>query len=547
MRPQGYHITWPSAAAFGMAGSMTTRTGHRHGRNPQSVLLRLTAVTALLLPLGLGCSAPDTTPESDPAEEGIPDVAMPPAGGPKLVMTSDRIIVRDRPSHAGAPLGTLRLGATVVRAAEPYSRKKCAGGWYPIRPRGFVCAGQEASTDENHPARMAAGAGPQLDQALPYRYATVKRGAAVAYDLLPTAELQAATEPKRKRGKVANEPLQMGALDIPLNEQFLPTGPPVMMPDGIGVGEDGRRSRDAFFSFGDSEPTVEVGEGLLGGSETRVLKARSGVALSNAFALGGADDVRTFGMQPDGRVVPTDRLQPVLGTTWHGMPLGEAGLPVAFALRRGVSLYHLERGKATLQDDELDPRQAIALTGRFRTVNGIKYYFLTDYELWVRAKNVIVIPKRHKYPDFASGDQKWVDVSLANQTMVAWRGKTPLYATLISSGRDQLGDPAEGPSTKQGVFHLKSKHVSLTLDPREVEQRYAVGEAPWVLEFEEGFWITGCYWHSRFGEPRGFHNLAMAPVDAHWLWNWVDPQVPQGWHSVMIDEKDINTVVYVHR
>ncbi len=525
---------------------MTTTTGCSHRRcKPLRRLPWRLLVTTLLAPLALACSAPETTVAVE-EEEAIPEVAMPPADGPKLVMTSDRVIVRDRPSHAGAPLGVLRLGALVTRAEQPYSKKKCPGGWYPIRPRGFVCAGSEASLDENHPARFVAAEGAHLDRALPYRYATVRRGAAVAYEALPSAEQQAATEPKR-RNAPADKVLSMGANDVPLDDHFAPAGPPVIMPDGEGVGSDGRRRRQRYFQFDAGALPLEVGASFVAGKDTRVLKARSGVALSNDFDLGEGDG-RHFATLPSGRVVPTDRLNPALGTAWHGIALaGGAGLPVAFALRRGVSLYHLEKGKATRQDEQLDPRQPIALTGRFRTVSGIKYYFLRDDQLWVRAKSIILIPKRHKFPDFAAGGQKWVDVSLANQTLVAWQGHKAMYATLISSGRDQLGDPAAGPSTKQGVFRLQSKHISLTLDPREVEQHYSVDEAPWVLEFDEGFWITGCYWHSRFGEARGFHNIAMAPVDAHWLWHWSAPQVPTGWHGVMIDDSAANTVVYVHR
>jgi hypothetical protein len=40
----------------------------------------------------------------------------------------------------------------------------------------------------------------------------------------------------------------------------------------------------------------------------------------------------------------------------------------------------------------------------------------------------------------------------------------------------------------------------------------------------------------------------MSPVDAHWLWHWAGPEVPEGWHSLRIDEDaEDNAIVYVHK
>src|SRR5690606_26826965 len=157
----------------------------------------------------------------------------------------------------------------------------------------------------------------------------------------------------------------------------------------------------------------------------------------------------------------------------------------------------------------------------------------------------IYLPKRHEFPDFATPDQKWLDVSLATQRMIAWKGKTPVYATLISSGEDRVGDPEQGPATKQGVFHIRAKHITRDVDDREVRNRHSVTEAPWVIEFDEGFFITGCYWHGQFGESRSYHNIALSPIDARWLWHWTAPDVPEGWHSARFDDGEPSTVIYI--
>jgi hypothetical protein len=501
------------------------------------------SLLAALLVGAAGCSSAEELPE-EPNDDIIPELPVPAANGPKLVVVRHRLLVRDRPAMSGKVLGTLRAGAQVARAEEPYSTRGCAGGWYPIRPRGFVCAGEGASTDTQSSVAIALAAGPQLDRALPYRYAQIARGAAVAYGALPSAEAQAEAEPKLKRyGKSSKngEPLGTGANDVPLGESGLPGGLPVLAPNGQGVGEDGRRTAASWFSFGEGL-TLEPGTALdPAAAATRVLKRHSGVAIAHTATVGQ----RVFGVMPDGRFIPTDRLKPALGTSWHGVDVSKIGLPVAFAIRRGIRAYEMGKGKAIASEDDFEPREPIPLTGRFRTLAGQRYYFTRD-DQWVRHRDIILINKRNKYPDFVTAETKWVDISLANQTMVAWQGKKPLLATLISSGKDRLGDPKEAPSTIQGTFRVRSKHVTQNVDDREVGQSYSVTEVPWALEFAEGFSLTGCYWHGTMGEARSYHNVALAPVDAHWLWQWNDTEVPEGWHSVQLDEQAEATSMVVH-
>jgi hypothetical protein len=389
-----------------------------------------------------------------------------------------------------------------------------------------------------------------MERAMPFRYARVNNGAAVSYGTVPTREEQAKAEPKlgtHKKDPV--ERLGAGSNDVPLDDEHRPTGVPVVMPNAEGVQSNGYRTNESWFHF-DDMPTLAPGTTLLSGhpsaTQTRVLKRLSGVALLGAFVAGG-EKPRSFGITPEGRFVPLDRLIPSMGTAWHGLYVHDRELPVGFALRRGVRGWTLEKSKATKADEELQPGQPINLTGRFRTVNRLKFFETID-KFWVRHKDLIMIYPRNKYPDWAAGDQKWLDVSLANQTLVAYQGRKPLLATLISSGKERLGDPQTGPSTIQGVFRLRKKAITADIDDREVDQRYSVQDAPWVLEFAEGFSITGAYWRRVFGEARSHHNVALAPVDAHWLWHFTDPQIPDGWHSINIaEDADDNTIVYVHK
>jgi lipoprotein-anchoring transpeptidase ErfK/SrfK len=207
----------------------------------------------------------------------------------------------------------------------------------------------------------------------------------------------------------------------------------------------------------------------------------------------------------------------------------------------------MEQHKVIKTDEEIDVRQPVQLDGRYRTKYKIRYFKLKEGDLWVRFKDLIYVPKRHEFPDFAGTNQKWIDVSLATQRLIAWQGKTPVFATVISSGEDRIGDPETGPATKQGVFRIRAKHITANIDDREVRHRYSVTEVPWVMDFEEGHAITGCYWHEQFGESRSYHNIALSPIDARYLFNWAGPTVPEGWHSANFDENDAGAIIYVHK
>jgi hypothetical protein len=528
---------------------------HAHG-NPQTgpaAARRLTPLAALLVGV-VACSGTEPPTSDQDEEDVVPQVEVPAADGPKLVVLQPEVAVRERPAGSGKVLGYLRTGARVARSTEPYSKKGCDGGWYAIRPRGWVCAGADVSLDLESPIARALPGGPAIDRPMPYRYARVRRGAAVVYGALPSLAEQLAAEPKLKK-RSAPEPSRMGTgpNDVPLHaESHRPQGPPVLLPDAEGVGSDGYRTTATFFRFADSQTLpdgLSVGTALRPDQigKTEVLKRHSGVALARAFTVGEDGNAREFGVTADGRFVPVDRLRPAPGSAWHGMDISEIGLPVGFTLRPGVCPYALEGTKrAERLDDELEPRFAVALTGRFRTVNGVRFYATSD-DRWLRHKDIIFVPKRNKFPDFAGGDQTWLDISLANQTLVAYAGKKPLLATLISSGQDRLGDPNEGPATAQGVFKIRSKFVSRNVDDREVGQAYAIADAPWVAEFAEGFALTASYWQRDFGEARSYHNIALSPLDAFWIWQWSEPRVPDGWHGVVAQESDRATVVYTHR
>ncbi|WP_437311594.1 L,D-transpeptidase [Sorangium sp. So ce388] len=510
-----------------------------------------------------GCKAADAAVELSKEaarDEGALQVPALPADGPRLVALRAGTPVLARPQPGARKLGELYPGGAVVRSSEPYGRAGCSGGWYAVRPRGFVCAGDGATLDTEVLSVLPAS--PDLSRPLPYRYGRARTQGTPAYFAVPSREELRHAEPDLERHleRAQRSDAQLGASanDVPLDARGVASGPPVLLPGGDGIGEDGRRTEAGYFLFsvGDTIaplpplPALGIDFGAKGNErldlrsalKPAALRKGSGVAITRTFAAGEADG-RRLGATPDGRLIPTDRLQAALGSPWHGLDVEKLGLPVAFVHRHDVSTWSLVRGKASPNEEELERHTGVPLTGKFRTVDGARFEEARD-GFWLRAQDLVVIVRRTRFPEFARGSQRWIDVSLANQTLTAYEGQKPIYATLISSGRDQLRDPESSASTARGTFRVRSKHVTRNIDPREVADSFDVADAPWVMDFAPGHALTGMYWGAGIGEAQGFHDIALTPVDARRLFLWAEPEVPDGWHAVYNGDEE-GTLVHV--
>ncbi len=452
-----------------MATKKAARWGRRVGPAGAAALAGALVMT--------GCNGAKDGPSlSKAASTAIPQVPEPPADGPKLGSIANLTPIRERPAKDAKEIGYLHAGAKVARADKPFSKDGCPGGWYPIRPRGFVCAGSTATTDMKHPTLTAMALGPRLDQPLPYTYARTRKDT-------PLYE----RDPSRK-----DAVKQIGTL-----------------PEGSGMAIVG--------SWSGMDPK---------GRQDRL------------------------GMTTDGHFVRAADLRAAESPDFHGVDLGATGaakdLPIGFVVKRGVRSWKVEKGDAD-KLGELDYHEMLPLTGRFRTIGPVKYWAMSDGR-YVRHRDVTVIRRRNVWPDFATGNQKWMDVSIITGTMVLYQGHKAVFATLVSVGRDRLGDPKTSASTAQGDFDVLGKHITAVgLDPKSLGEHGEMFDVPWAIELSSGQMMLGAFWHNRFGIEHGPGAVEMSPADAQKVWQWVDPQVPEGWHGVTQPDPGKRVIVHVRK
>lgn len=132
-----------------------------------------------MLAVVVGCRRDGGGAKLEKSEEAelppVPVVPVPDENGPRLGAVASIVPVFDRPSKRGTRLGYLHAGETVARATTAFSTKGCEGGWYPVRPRGFVCNGPATTLDSRHPTLVAMGRTADPASALPYTYARTVR------------------------------------------------------------------------------------------------------------------------------------------------------------------------------------------------------------------------------------------------------------------------------------------------------------------------------------------------------------------------------------
>ncbi len=281
------------------------------------------------------------------------------------------------------------------------------------------------------------------------------------------------------------------------------------------------------------------------------VKRHTGLALIDAFTTGAEGNFRQFAVTTDLRLVPASKLKPNTGSQWHGVELSaDFTLPIAFAHanakeHKGTKCWRLEGG-APKEDGELVFRQAVALTGKDQTIGGARYFEMKDGR-WLRKNDIIIARKPDEWPGFAKGTQKWVDLSVMKQTLILFEGDKPVYATLVSTGQDGIGDPKTSKSTVRGVFKIRDKHVTTTMDANEVDNKFELRDVPWVQYFEAGYALHAAYWHDEYGTPRSHGCVNLSPIDARKVFFWTDPPLPPGWHSVTAsDETGKGTIINSH-
>jgi lipoprotein-anchoring transpeptidase ErfK/SrfK len=133
-------------------------------------------------------------------------------------------------------------------------------------------------------------------------------------------------------------------------------------------------------------------------------------------------------------------------------------------------------------------------------------------------------------------EEKWIEVDLSEQSLVAYEGTTVVFTATVSSGR------ANTP-TVEGKYRIQRKYESQLM----TGPGYYLPGVPWVMYFHYGYALHGAYWHDKWGTPTSHGCVNLKIDDAEWLYHWTDPQVPEGQTSLMASADNLGTWVVIHK
>ncbi len=264
---------------------------------------------------------------------------------------------------------------------------------------------------------------------------------------------------------------------------------------------------------------------------TSALGEGFGLVLVDTTAFQGVSFMKTR----RGLWIDTESLRPAGGSTFAGVDIAPGQpLDVAWVLRDDAPVRASPHGHVVRRAS----RRAIVHVAKVQAHGVVRLTdgtFMGDQDL-ARATTA---PR----PADVAPDARFIDVDVAEQVLVAWDGPRPVFATLVSTGKD-----APGHRTPLGVFPIWAKLATSDMDDLErtdVSRNYSMQAVPWVQYFQQSNGLHAAFWHDDFGHRHSHGCVNLSPRDARRLFAFTRPALPPGWYALLPTREDHPTVVRV--
>ncbi len=516
-------------------------------------------------PKATAVAAAPAAPAGSEGAPSIPAPAPPPDyKGPWLAITAPAAGVYGEPTFEGKKLGYLRNGGRVAVEASTVSKKSCTSGWYKVLTGGFVC-GNLGTTDLNHPDVKFATQAPNLDDVLPYPYARNAKNGTPLYKSVPSREQMEKYEPylraaakdddsageeassTRKSHKDKDADAGVAAIPARLDAALADAG--VALPTAQEPADP--EPEKPWWQRDDMKDRMnELKLDQLSEDADAILAKRmvSGfyVAVDKTFKWNG----RSWYKTTRGLVTPSDRFWQTAGSKFKGVELStDWKLPMGFVFggNKSISSYTIDTGSNTIKPAKTyDHFAPVQLTGKEQEFHGTTYAETGDGSWLKRAQIRSTNPG--PFPADLKPNERWIDVNLTTQTVVAFEGEKPIYATMISSGRESKIKDKDH-RTPTGEWRIREKHITTTMDGDGTaagDLPYSIEDVPYVMYFFRSYALHGAFWHANFGSQMSHGCVNLAPLDAKYLFFFADPPLPSGWHGVHATDASPGSRVIVH-
>jgi lipoprotein-anchoring transpeptidase ErfK/SrfK len=591
------------ALAFGAVGTTLALAACSDTKNESTAPKGASPAPAKAQSNGETRDAKDAGAAAHTAKEAAKEVAAPVYDGPLIgalflqtpVMSEMEWPKEDKKTGektGSVRLGYIRQGQKVPVIAEAHPKANCREGWYELVQGGFVC-GKYASLDANHPRIRLAPHAPDAVSSLPYQYGYNVANGTPLYRQIPSREERLQIEPwlapKAKRARrsaeaetaeadidAATPGVATGNLALTLTKSTQSASPgssdPFSITDPLDAGVPWY-----LREYDGGKPQVTLDDLKGEGPVSRRMVKGFFLALDKDFGAGGARWWKTTG----GLLAPFERVMVYKqASDFHGIWLddnatgaavaqamvdaGEAapapaakkeiadlGKPGSKAQIGIITTYKSKKyvvstsKKTVTTGDPISRHTVLRLTGETVNVNGATYDE-TDEGWWMKASEGVKTNPGSPPKDLKDGE-KWIDVNVRTQTLVAYEGDKPVFATAVSTGLEDKLDKEKDHHTPPGTFRIREKHIAATMDGDVASDGpYSIEDVPWIMYFNGSYALHGAFWHNQFGRTKSHGCVNLAPQDAKALFAWTEPRLPEGWHGVMATTEKPGTRVVVH-
>jgi len=274
---------------------------------------------------------------------------------------------------------------------------------------------------------------------------------------------------------------------------------------------------DGSFGYGD---LLIAEEGV---PETQLLPG-FGVAITREGQKPGGE---RYGLSTHGFWIPLRDLRRVAAPTFRGSAVGDA-LDIAW-VNVDKARPRKAPGGAPLRDTL--PRQTQLQVFETSELAG-KKWLRVGAEQWLPASE-LTQPSRLAPPAEVRAGERWFDVELRTQTLTAYVGDHPVFATLVSTGRGPEGSALATPKGNHRIWIKLAASDMDNLENLEANESYAIQAVPWVMYFDKGYGLHGTFWHRAFGRVQSHGCVNLSPRDAERLFHWASPRLPSGWTAAL--------------
>ena len=179
-------------------------------------------------------------------------------------------------------------------------------------------------------------------------------------------------------------------------------------------------------------------------------------------------------------------------------------------------------------ESSIAPSFSAALTGNtyyredkiqvYETVEaeGVFWYKIAPDE-WVNSQKARIVILRTTQPEGVNAN-RWIELDLFQQTIMAYEDGQLMFATLMASGLEPF-------YTKPGAFTIYEKKDFETMRgafEADGSDFFYFEDVPWTMYYDEARAIHTAYWRTYFGYPQSHGCINLSPGDAKWLYLWAD-------------------------